>query len=40
MVGLRNNLHGSSHFYLLLLAPLLALVLLLVGDASALSGLR
>lgn len=41
MVGPRKNVHGSSHFHLLLLALLLALVLLLVvGDASALSGLR
>lgn len=41
VVGLRNNLHGSSHFQLLLLALLLALVLLLVlGDASALGWLR
>lgn len=41
MVGLRNKVHGSSHFHLLLLALLLALVLLLVlGDASALGGLR
>lgn len=41
MVGVGNNVHGSSHFHLLLLALLLALVLLLVlGDASALGGLR
>lgn len=41
MVGLRNNVHRTSHFHLLLLALLLALVLLLVlGDASVLSGLR
>lgn len=40
MVGLLNTLHGISHFHLLLLALLLALILLLVpGDASALSWL-
>jgi hypothetical protein len=41
MVGVRSNEQGHPHFHLLLLAVLLALVLLLVlGDTSALSGLR
>ena len=41
MAGMLDNLHGVSQVHLLLLALLLALVLLLVlGDASVLSGLR
>jgi len=39
-VGVRSDVHGHPHFHLLLF-PLLARVLLLVlGDTSALSGLR
>jgi hypothetical protein len=41
MAEMRHELHGSSHLHLLVLALLLALALLLVvGDTSALSGLR
>jgi hypothetical protein len=41
MVGVRNNLHRNPHFRLLLVALHLALLLvLLLGNTSALSGLR
>jgi hypothetical protein len=40
MVGVRSNEQGHPHFHLLLFALQLALVLvLLLGDTSALSGL-